>query len=74
MGSHSGEEGQGLTEYGWTIVLVGILLMAILIVLGGAVFGLWETAYDALKDAFAPEAETLLQPTRYLAYLLVHFA
>mgnify|MGYP000550181377 CR=1 FL=1 len=63
----SGEEGQGLAEYGWTIVLVGILLMAILIVLGGAVIGIWQAAYEALRDVFAPESETLLDTIRYLA-------
>ena len=62
-----GEEGQGLVEYGWTIVLVGILLMAVLIAVGGAVFGLWQKAWEALQGAFGPDAETFLQPVRYVA-------
>ena len=61
------EEGQGLVEYGWTIVLVGILLMAVLIAVGGAVFGLWQKAWEALQGAFGSDAETLLQPIQYAA-------
>ncbi|MGD2040080.1 MAG: hypothetical protein PVH11_04590 [Anaerolineae bacterium] len=67
MHIHSDEEGQGLVEYGWSVVLVGILLMVVLIALGGAVFGLWQKVWEALQGAFGPEAETLLQPVRYAA-------
>ena len=70
MRIRSSEEGQGLVEYGWTIVLVGILLMAVLIAVGGAVFGLWQKAWEALQGAFGPDAETLLQPVRYAALYL----
>ena len=70
MRARFGEEGQGLVEYGWTIVLVGILLMAVLIAVGGAVFGLWQKAWEALQGAFGPEPETLLQPLRYAALRL----
>ena len=61
-----GEEGQGFVEYGWTIVLVGILVMVIVIILGGAILGLWQQAWEALRGAFAPEAEpeALLQSIR----------
>ena len=62
-----GEEGQGFVEYGWTIVLVGVLVMVIVILLGGTILGLWEQAWEALRDAFAaePEPEALLQSIRY---------
>lgn len=65
-----GEEGQGFVEYGWTIVLVGVLVMVIVIILGGTIFGLWEQAWEALRDAFtpdAPEPETVLLPIRSVA-------
>ena len=65
-----GEEGQGLVEYGWTTVLVGILLMAIIIVLGGAVLGLWQKAWEALQGVFVPEPEAFFQPIRYAALQL----
>jgi Flp pilus assembly pilin Flp len=70
MRIYFGEEGQGLAEYGWTIVLVGILLMAILVVMGGSVLGLWQRAWEALQDVFGPEPEALLQPIRYAALQL----
>ena len=64
---HSGEEGQGFVEYGWTIVLVGVLVMVIVIILGGTILGLWEQAWEALRDAFTPdpEPEALLHSIRY---------
>lgn len=67
-----GEEGQGFVEYGWTIVLVGILVMAIVIILGGTIFGLWQRAWEALQGAFGPEPEpeTFLLPIRYAALRL----
>ena len=67
-----GEEGQGFVEYGWTIVLVGILVMVIVIVLGGTILGLWEQAWQALQDAFGrePEPETVLLPLRHAALRL----
>lgn len=65
--THFGEEGQGFVEYGWTIVLVGVLVMVIVIILGGTILGLWEQAWEALRGAFAPEpeSEALLQSIRY---------
>ena len=67
-----GEEGQGFVEYGWTIVLVGILVMVIVIVLGGTILGLWEQAWEALRNAFAPEPEleALHQSIRHAALQL----
>ena len=67
-----GEEGQGFIEYGWTIVLVGILVMVIVIVLGGTILGLWQQAWEALQGAFGrePEPETVLLPMRYAALRL----
>jgi Flp pilus assembly pilin Flp len=50
------ESGQGLAEYGWVIVLVAIVIMAILVVLGATIFGLWEKAWEALKDVFLSDA------------------
>jgi Flp pilus assembly pilin Flp len=50
------ESGQALAEYGWAIVLVGILIVAILILLGLTVFGLWDQAWQALKDVFLSDA------------------
>jgi Flp pilus assembly pilin Flp len=47
MDSSSREEGQALAEYGWTIVLVAILLVVILAVLGAAIFDLWDEIADA---------------------------
>ena len=72
MPLHSGEEGQGFVEYGWTIVLVGILVMVIVIVLGGTILGLWEQAWEALQDVFGPEREpeTVFLPIRYAALRL----
>ena len=68
MNFSSREEGQGLAEYGWTIVLVAILIMAVLIALGGAVTGLWGKAWQELKGIFLPET---VKPTiQYLALLL----
>jgi Flp pilus assembly pilin Flp len=65
-----GEEGQGLTEYGWTVVLIAILMMAVLMALGGATTGLWEKAWLALQQVFAPESEALLLPVRQAVLLL----
>ncbi len=69
-----GEEGQGFVEYGWTIILIGILVMVIVIVLGGTILGLWEQAWEALQDAFGrepePEPETVFLPIRYAALRL----
>jgi Flp pilus assembly pilin Flp len=63
-----GEEGQGFVEYGWTIVLVGVLVMVIVIILGGTIFGLWEQAWEALRGAFSTdEPETYLEPIRHVA-------
>jgi hypothetical protein len=45
--SPSREEGQGLAEYAWTIILMAILLIIILGVLGMAVFDLWAVVSDA---------------------------
>ena len=72
MPTHFGEEGQGFVEYGWTIVLVGILVMVIVIVLGGTILGLWEQAWQALQDVFGPEPEpeTVSLPVRYAALRL----
>ena len=67
---HFGEEGQGFVEYGWTIVLVGILVMVIVIILGGTILGLWAQAWEALREAFVPEPETTLLPLRYAALRL----
>jgi Flp pilus assembly pilin Flp len=50
------ESGQALSEYGWTIVLVAILIVAILAVLGATIFGLWDKAWEALKDVFLSDA------------------
>ena len=51
-----GEEGQGLAEYGWSIVLVAIFIVVILIILGGAIFDLWAGVWETLKGIFTPEA------------------
>jgi Flp pilus assembly pilin Flp len=56
-----GEEGQGLTEYSQVLVLVAILIMAVVIALGGAIFGLWEFIWETLRQYFAPDAETFLR-------------
>ena len=47
MSLPSREEGQALAEYGWTIILVAILLIVILAVLGAAIFDLWDEIADA---------------------------
>ena len=67
-----GEEGQGFVEYGWTIVLVGILVMVIVVVLGSTIYGLWEQAWEALRNAFTPEPEpeAYFQPLRLAALRL----
>jgi Flp pilus assembly pilin Flp len=56
----AGEEGQALTEYSQVIVLVAILIMAIVIALGGAIFGLWDHIWGILRQYFAPDSEALL--------------
>jgi Flp pilus assembly pilin Flp len=66
------EEGQGLAEYAWTLVLVGILLVAVVLLLGLAVFDLWDKAWDWLKQAFTPDA-AWRQSMNYLALRLGGF-
>jgi Flp pilus assembly pilin Flp len=70
MRDRFGEEGQGLAEYGWTVVLIAILLMAVLIALGGATTGLWEKAWHALEGAFTYESEAMLLPLRHVIAVL----
>ena len=65
MWNRFGEEGQGLAEYGWTVVLIGILLMAVLTALGGATTGLWEKAWHALEQAFTSGPDATLLPLRH---------
>lgn len=47
------EEGQGLAEYGWTLVLVAVLIVAILVVLGLAIYDLWDVIVQAWADILA---------------------
>jgi Flp pilus assembly pilin Flp len=47
VGFRKGEEGQSLTEYGWTIILVAILVLVIVAVLGVAISDLWQEIVDA---------------------------
>jgi Flp pilus assembly pilin Flp len=49
----SGEEGQALVEYGWTIVLIAILVVALLFVLGMIVFDMWTVIVDAWEAVWA---------------------
>ena len=49
----SQEEGQALAEYGWTLILVAILIVAILMVLGLAIFDLWDVIAQAWADIWA---------------------
>jgi Flp pilus assembly pilin Flp len=49
----SREEGQGVAEYGWTLLLVAILIVVILVLLGLAVFDLWEVIADSWTDIWS---------------------
>jgi Flp pilus assembly pilin Flp len=42
-----GEEGQGLAEYGWTLVLVAIVVVLVLAALGLIVRTHWQQIADA---------------------------
>jgi hypothetical protein len=62
------EEGQGLTEYGLTLVLIAIAAVAALTLIGMALFhpessgghgGLWGYAYDWLNCAFTKDCAAL---------------
>jgi Flp pilus assembly pilin Flp len=62
------EEGQGLAEYGWTIVLIAILVVVVLVVLGTVInTELWQHAWDEIRCALSKEHCSFLLP----AYLLV---
>ena len=47
------EDGQALAEYGWTIVLIAILIIALLILLGTVIFDLWDVIAQAWADIWA---------------------
>lgn len=53
MQSWRQEEGQALAEYGWTIVLVAILIITILLVLGLVIYDLWDVIAQAWADIWA---------------------
>jgi Flp pilus assembly pilin Flp len=44
----SGEDGQGLTEYAFILVLVALLLMGLLTVFGQQVINIYENIRDEL--------------------------
>lgn len=47
------EEGQGLAEYGWSIILIAILVVVILALLGLTVFDLWDVVAQAWTDIWS---------------------
>jgi Flp pilus assembly pilin Flp len=49
----SHEEGQGLAEYGWTLVLVAILVVILLSVFGLIVRGHWQIIADAWTNIWS---------------------
>jgi hypothetical protein len=54
-----GEEGQGLAEYGWTIVLVAIVVILILGVLGMIAWRYWFDIYNAWNVVWGVPTATL---------------
>lgn len=45
------EAGQGLVEYALILVFVGIVVMALLVVLGPAISNMFDTIYQSVVDA-----------------------
>jgi Flp pilus assembly pilin Flp len=62
-----GEEGQALSEYGLTIVLVAILIIVVVALLGTAHYGLWQRAWEKLEEVFAPSSAIMMLPLRLIA-------
>jgi len=53
MDLSSREEGQGLAEYGWTIILIGILVIIILGVLGLIIANHWQQIVDTWNNIWS---------------------